>query len=32
MVPSAFDEESFALYKRYQVAVHGDKEIDITRK
>ena len=30
MVPAEFDEESFLLYKKYQMAVHGDPESKIT--
>ena len=30
--PSAFDAEEFALWKRYQVAVHGDKETDLSKR
>jgi len=29
-VPARFDEDAFALYRRYQVAVHGDKEDEVT--
>ncbi|CAM9476179.1 unnamed protein product, partial [Heterosigma akashiwo] len=32
MVPAAFTEEVFALYKKYQMRVHGDKEEDVTEK
>ena len=30
--PAVFEQESFELYKRYQKAVHGDKEKDLTVK
>jgi hypothetical protein len=30
-VPSAFNEEVFELYKKYQVAVHDDRPEDVTR-
>lgn len=32
MVPARFEEESFALYKRYQMAVHGDSEDKLTKE
>ncbi|CAM9500683.1 unnamed protein product [Heterosigma akashiwo] len=32
IVPAAFTEEVFALYKKYQMRVHGDKEEDVTEK
>lgn len=31
MVPSAFDEAGYQLYKKYQMAVHGDKEDECTK-
>lgn len=31
-VPAAFTAESYALYKRYQMAVHGDKPTECTDK
>lgn len=31
MEPSSFSEEKFQLYKRYQMAVHGDKESKVTK-
>jgi len=30
--PAAVRDEAFALYKRYQMAVHGDKEAELTSK
>ncbi|GAX75009.1 hypothetical protein CEUSTIGMA_g2455.t1 [Chlamydomonas eustigma] len=30
MVPAAYDEESFQLYKRYQVVQHGDDPEEVT--
>lgn len=32
MIPAVFNQESYELYKRYQVAVHGDKPEDISEK
>ena len=29
-VPAEFDETAFALYKKYQMAIHGDKESKLT--
>lgn len=31
LAPSSFDEEEYVLYKRYQMAVHGDSESDCGR-
>ncbi|CAG9462494.1 unnamed protein product [Pedinophyceae sp. YPF-701] len=31
LVPSRFDEEEYQLYKRYQMAVHGDSESECGR-
>ena len=31
MEPAKFESESFALYKRYQMAVHGDEESSLTK-
>jgi arginine-tRNA-protein transferase len=30
--PSAFSEEAYDLYKRYQVAVHGDHPAEVSKK
>lgn len=32
MFPSKFDQESFKLYKKYQVSIHQDKEEDLSEK
>jgi arginine-tRNA-protein transferase len=30
--PASFSEEKFLLYKKYQMAIHGDKESKVTEK
>lgn len=32
LVPAAFEQEAFELYRRYQVAVHGDKEEELSEE